>query len=546
MQPDLEVELKFLVPRSARKALAVEMARPVASMERRLLSAMYFDTPDRRLAQAGIAWRLRREGRRWVQTLKAAGSNSLERFEHEVDRPGASIDPALHAGTPAGDRLLKLLGKGEPVGLRYRTDVRRLLRRVRTRGAVVEIAFDEGSILAEPLADSGAPARLRLCELEFELLSGSVQAMLAMAERWRKRFGLIVDPRSKGERGDRLADGVPFPPLRKARVPGYRRDASAIEAFGAVLDECLDHIVRNAIGLVDGDPALRVEHVHQLRVGIRRLRSGLRSFRGWVPAAPQPLVDGLRQLFGTLGLARDSDVLDAGVALSLAEAGAPPLAPVAVDGSLDLRAVVGDAEVQRLLLAWLAWRAGLALAETDSAPAGARKDEPDAAGESAAPALGCVAGEADGEAGAAAEGVREEANPRGPAFRRRAQRRLRRWHQAIAEVAQRFDTLDDVALHDLRKWIKRQRYAAEFFAPVLQRKSLVRYLKQVSAVQARLGELNDLLVARERYQDLLAQDPAAWFALGWLAARIDELRRRVRPELDKLVRLDLPSTRRLG
>ena len=544
MQPDLEIELKFLVPRSARRALAMEMARPVASMERRVLSAMYFDTPDRRLAQASIAWRLRREGRRWVQTLKAAGSNSLERFEHEVDRPGASIDPALHAGTPVGDRLLKLLGNGEPVGLRYRTDVRRVLRRVRTRGAVVEIAFDEGTILTEPPVGSGEPARLRICELEFELLSGSVQAMLAMAERWRKRFGLIVDPRSKGERGDRLADGVPFPLLRKARAPGYRGDASAIEAFGAVLDECLDHIVRNAIGLVDGDPALRVEHVHQLRIGIRRLRSGLRSFRGWVPVVPQPLVDGLRQLFGTLGLARDSDVLDAGVALSLAEAGAPPLAPAVAGGRLDLREVVGDAEVQRLLLAWLAWRAGLALAGPGSAPAGVRKNEPGAAGESAAPESVSGAGGADAEAAGACE---ETAQPTsGRAFRRRARRRLRRWHQAIAEMAQRFDALDAAALHELRKRIKRQRYAAEFFAPMLRRKSLVRYLKRVTIVQERLGELNDLLVARERYRDLLARDPAAWFALGWLAARIDESRPRVQSELDRLVRLDPPSARRSG
>src|SRR5690606_18211373 len=107
---------------------------------------------------------------------------------------------------------------------------------------------------------------------------GSAQALLALAERWRKRFGLIFDPRSKAERGDALAGGDPHPPVRKGRRPDYPRDAEVLDAFGAVLDECLDQISRNAIGLIAGDPLRRVDHVHQLRVGVRRLRSALKSF----------------------------------------------------------------------------------------------------------------------------------------------------------------------------------------------------------------------------------------------------------------------------
>lgn len=516
MSPDREIELKFLVPRAARKALVAEMARASASLERRTLAAMYLDTPDRRLAREGIAWRLRREGRRWVQTLKAARANALERFEHEVLRPEASPDATLHAGTPVGDRLLKLLRKaeaaGEFAGVRYRTEVRRTLRRVRTRGAVVEVAFDEGRILAgarpgpegisgERADAPGAPETpLRLCEIEFELVSGSPLAMLALAERWRKRFGLILDPRTKAERGDRLADGLRFPAVRKGRSPAYPGDVSTLDAYCAVLDECLDQIGRNAIGLVDGDTSLRVEHVHQMRVGIRRMRSALRSFRGWVPEPPPGLVDGLRALFATLGASRDADVLDAGVAAALAAAGAPPLDNAAVGmPAPDPRQAVCSAEVQQLLLAWLRWRAGLA----EEAPAG--------------------------EAGAGGQA-------RDLPFPRLAERRLRRWHRAIAEAAKAFDSLDDTALHALRKRIKRQRYAAEFFAPVLKAGALARYLKRLAGVQDRMGELNDLIVARERYQAMVADDPAAWFALGWLAARIAELKGLARPELERLAR----------
>ncbi len=484
------------------------MARASATLGRLSLAAKYLDTADRRLAQEGIAWRLRREGRRWVQTLKAGGTNALERFEHEVVRPDASHDASLHAGTPVGDRLISILRRAradgvEPV-VRFQTEVRRITRKVRTRGAVVEIAFDEGRLLA-----AGSSVRIR--EIEFELIAGDSAAMLALAERWRRRFGLVYDPRSKSERGDRLAEGSPFPPLRKAAQPSYADAANAAAAFAAVVDECLAQITRNAIGLIEGDPSLRVEHVHQLRVGIRRMRSALRSFRGWAPSPPADLVEGLRGLFATLGLSRDSDVLDSGVATELAKVGAPALTLPAGAAGPDPVEAVRAAGTQQTFLAWIAWRAALG--------------EPPDAGVDA-----LVARPQD-----------EQARDDAPAFHRDVERRLRRWHRRFVADWKAFDELDEVSLHALRKRIKRQRYAVEFFAPVLQRRKVERYLTAVAAIQDRMGELNDLFVARAQYQSLVESDPAAWFALGWLAARIAEVRKLAKPELGRLAKLDPPA-----
>jgi CHAD domain-containing protein len=131
---------------------------------------------------------------------------------------------------------------------------------------------------------------------------------------------------------------------------------------------------------------------------------------------------------------------------------------------------------------------------------------------------------ADGEA-------RREPEEQASAFRRRAERRLRRWHRRIAADWKDFDKLDEAGLHSLRKRIKRQRYAVEFFAPVLRERTMKRYLKPLALIQDRMGELNDLFVARARYQSLVEADPAAWFALGWLAARIAEVRALAKPEL---------------
>ncbi len=574
MSGQSEIELKFLVPRNARAAILAEMTRKSASLERRSLAALYLDTPDRRLAKAGVAWRLRREGRRWVQTLKSGGTSAIERFEHEVIRPGPSPDPAAHAGTTTGDKLAKILRNaqkdGLDAGIRFKTEVRRIARRIRTQGAVVEVAFDEGSLLAND-------ARLRIREIEFELVSGSATGLVALAERWRKRFGLIYDPRSKAARGDRLAEGSPFPPLRKAADPEYAGDADVVEAFGKVLDECLAHISGNAIGLVDGDEGLRVEHVHQLRVGIRRLRSALRSFRGWVPPPPEPLVDELKQLFSELGKARDSDVLDSGVVAELAKVNAPSLTMPKREAGPDPVATVGSTDTQKTLLAWLAWRvelldatwvttapapgaapviaaattsAGTAVEADGAVPA----DATPAAADEAAGAGGVDPADEQRAVGALQEQPLEATDPaplaqvdldrerdNGESFQRKAQRRLGKWHRQIVAAWKAFDELEEEDLHSLRKHIKRQRYAVEFFAPVLRRRDVERYLKPLAAIQDRMGELNDLFVARSRYQALVSSDPAAWFALGWLAARVADARTMAKPELKLLAKTDPPG-----
>jgi CHAD domain-containing protein len=138
----------------------------------------------------------------------------------------------------------------------------------------------------------------------------------------------------------------------------------------------------------------------------------------------------------------------------------------------------------------------------------------------------------------AAPHVEREPKP----FPRLAQKRLRRWHDRIAADWARFDELEEADLHALRKRIKRQRYAVEFVAPVMGRRRTGRYLSALARIQERMGELNDLFLARQRYQALVAADAAAWFALGWLAARVSEVRAQARADLGRLTRSEVPST----
>ena len=107
-----EIELKFQVP-PARRAQVDAAVAGRAPQRRVRLQAVYVDTPDRLLAQAGLALRVRREGRDWVQTLKGATDDGMRRAEHNVPlgrmNEAPQADPGRHRGTAVGDRLLKLL-----------------------------------------------------------------------------------------------------------------------------------------------------------------------------------------------------------------------------------------------------------------------------------------------------------------------------------------------------------------------------------------------------------------------------------------------------
>lgn len=462
----VEIELKFQIPAPARESVRRAVATASAGTQR--VRTLYLDTPDGRLAAAGMALRLRRDGRRWLQTVKGQGDGLLQRLEHEVPVPaparGATpaVDLDRHAGTPAHDRLRAVLGDAPVLGPVFETDMRRTRRIVRVGATRIELALDEGRILA---AGRSQP----LCELELEWLSGPLDGLFRLGERWATRHGLWLDVRSKSERGACLARGEDAAPPVTARRPLLSPDGGADAALRAMVGAGLAHLLPNFGAVAAGTG--RPEHLHQLRVALRRLRTALQVFGGWSADVEAGWAPALADLFDALGAARDLDALSERLLPALRAAGAPwtELAPSMASPAEPAQALQAAA-VQRLLLALLAF-----------------------AGRSPAPAAGPLV---------------EHARPL-----------LRRLHRQVLRDGEAFASLDDEARHRMRRRVKRLRYSVEFLASLWPAREVRRYLARVAPAQDALGLFNDLCIAQRAFAAAVDQEPRAWFAVGWLQAQ---------------------------
>jgi len=423
-----------------------------------------------------LALRLRQEDDVWVQTLKGRGDGRLVRLEHEVSLGRLADVPQLdiqrHAQTPVGESLLAVLGKhADGLQAVFETDVLRTHRIVRVQGARVELAHDVGEILA------GA-TRHEVHELEFELMSGALAGLIAVASRWVERHGLWLDVRTKSERGDRLARGLAGGPVVHASQPLLTADMSVDAALRAITAVCLEQILPNVAELAAGEG--RAEHLHQARVGMRRLRSALRLFGDTEGPVWEPQ---LAALASRLGAARDRDVMSSALRPTLLAAGAPlcelPTAAPSDDAAQALR----DVASTRLLLVLLQYAHG------------AVANEPAEEGAAAQTSIGVL-----------------------------ARARFKALHRQLRKDADAFHDMDDAKRHRARKRLKRLRYGVEFVSALYRGKEVKRYLACLRPAQEALGQYNDLCVAEEAFREQAQTDLRAWFAVGWLAAQREPLR----------------------
>jgi triphosphatase len=375
-----------------------------------------------------------------------------------------------HTGTPEGDALAAVLGNDAArLTLCFETDVWRTRRELRQGGARIELAFDIGTIRA------GASV-LPLAEVEFELLHGGVDALVAVARRWAARHGLWLDTRSKALRGHLLATDEAAEPAVKSSAPLLEAHDDPDAALRCMVRSALLQILPNASALAAdaGGP----EHLHQARIGLRRLLAALREFGAWSDAVDGQWAIDARQLFGELGRARDRDAIAAALWPALREAGAPLWQLHAMPAVADAGAVFRAPAATQCLLGLIGFACTTAAPPTDD---------------------------------------------KRPALKDLAQARLRRLHRQVHGAGEGFALQDSASRHRARKRLKRLRYGAEFTSALWPDRAWAAYSERLRRAQDALGAMQDNAVAEPLYRAEAEHDPRAWFAVGWLVARREAL-----------------------
>jgi inorganic triphosphatase YgiF len=445
----------------------------------RRLDAVYYDTADQLLFGSGLSLRVQRQGRRFIQRLKQHRARQHAPVGSQGDLAGdlagelawdVPVDSALPdlsrlAGAGITGPTASLLERISTLPLLaiFETSLRRQVRRLELPGALLDATFDEGVITAGARQDV-------LEDITLALRSGEAGILHDVGMRLMEVAPLRVSTSSKVMRGYALASGAP-PAAEKAGRSALSRDLTADDMVAAVIAGCLAHLQANQAVAEDGR---NPDGVHQVRVALRRLRTALSLFRREIPSA---MMRGLsaeaKWAADEFGPARSWDVFlattltrpeqlqneNADFAGLRQAVEAPRVAAYAA-----VRAALGaprHGHLQLSLGQWIARR-------------GWRNE-------------------------VGSEGLVLLAEP-APVM---AVRVLNRLHRKALRRGRQFRQLSPTERHELRITLKKLRYAAEFFLPLVGETSQARhYLRRLGNLQDALGLDHDAATTRPLLEEI--------------------------------------------
>jgi inorganic triphosphatase YgiF len=293
----LETELKLRIPAGRPRT---EVPRwlsdhDIGRNSQRHLESTYFDTKKHKLRRHGLSLRIRHDGEHYIQTVKSAKPGKLGRGEWETEVDGAEPELDKADDTP----LARFSSKGLRRKLKplFKTSVDRTTLPIHGKGCEIELAIDRGKIAS---GRRSAP----IDEYELELKNGRSTELFRLARAAAQRADAELDLRSKAQRGYGLLQDQPDA-VTFAEPIALGEDMSAMEAFRAIGVACLGHFVGNANAVRNAD----TEGVHQMRVGLRRMRAAISLFSDMLEAAGRERIKSeLKWLTNELGPAREIDV----------------------------------------------------------------------------------------------------------------------------------------------------------------------------------------------------------------------------------------------
>jgi len=477
-----ELELKLdLTPQELQRVGAhpaledLTVGKPVT----RTLRSIYFDTPDHRLWARGISLRLRAIGDKWVQTVKAgtrvkSGVSNPDEVEAAVAKP----EPDLGAiGDPRVRRVIERAVKASALEPQFETIVTRTTRKLHSDKGDLELALDEGVVRCGASED-------KLCEAELELKAGSPECLLETATVLFSAEPIRLAEASKAERGYNLALGrqAGSAAPSKAQRTALTGEETCGQALVSFVEAAATQIALNRRAVLETDDP---EGAHQMRVGLRRLRSALRAFRPLLDTpATRELAQHAREIGQSVGELRNADVLIESIYAPVAglrrgQPGFPELREALVAHRsakrTEARAAVCGEPWSKLQLYLALW--------PQTVRGHARLERP----------------------------VRDFATSA----------LARSWKKA-AKRGPSLATLVPEERHEMRKSLKAVRYTAEFFDSLYPPRKVGPFVKELKRLQDVFGYMNDVAMAEglaaisdTRCADNREAQRAAGYILGW-------------------------------
>ncbi len=439
---------------------------------------------------------------RWVQTVKrrAGAVVSSGFFAHEEDeRPAPGGRLVLDGPDPDGALAAVREVAGEaPLGPVFETRVRRRVERLRLDGAEVELALDDGETVA-------GTARAPIREAEIEHVSGEVAAVFAVARALFPTGPVRFSAENKAARGYELARTGAVDTRVAPRTAGtiaLDGEATVETVARDILRDCLAQVATNTVVVEDTEA---IEGPHQLRVGLRRLRTAFSLFKPMLGGAAMTALGETAQRLGSdVGALRDADVLLDEVVAEAAGAGLDQEARTALAAALAARRQAIRARVRREL--------------ADGPATGFLFDLA-----AFIEARGWLEATDYAQSARLATPIAEAA----PAM-------LRKRHRQVSKMGRRIRELDSEGLHDLRKQLKKLRYAVDMLGGLYDRDEVTPYLRSLKDLQDAFGSMNDAAMAGHELAGPDApapSDPDAQRAVGWVLGTLAAREARDRPDL---------------
>ena len=305
-----------------------------------------------------------------------------------------------------------------------------------------------------------------------------------------QKTGGQLDLRSKSERGYRLTNRAKDSAVRAEPIH-LDSKLSALEAFDVIAFSTLRHFSANA----DAVGALDAEAIHQMRVGVRRLRAAISLFNKLLPNDSTARIKAeLKWLTDELAQAREIDVFLKEWLLPFVAKSKPRRGGRAIESQftakrdaafMDARRAIETPRFRRLLIDILEWIETRRHLHDDST---------------------------ETSIGRFASAVLD--------------RRIKK----ARKQGERLDELSPEERHKLRIKIKKVRYGVEFFQslyPYKDRKKLDRLMTRLKKIQNALGALNDARAHEEMAKKAALTAPlqnrrASAFASGMLVGQESE------------------------